>query len=86
MKLKPWYCNECGAEVDLHYITLTKIFTINEKGKLERDDNNDAIMNGPYVDFFCSEDLEHKIKETKKFDDWAEKIESEFYELKCYDL
>lgn len=71
------FCKECGAEIEVHYITPEKIYSVNENGKLERADNNDAFCpNGdlPYIEFKCSEDLEHDIGEGE-LSQWMETIE-----------
>jgi len=82
MKIKQFNCDICGSEIDLHYITPTKIFRVNEEGKLVRDDNNEDT---PNVEFLCSEDLEHDFEPTQKYLDWSSEIEREFYK-NDYDL
>ncbi len=74
------FCKECGAEISVHYITTEKIYRITEDGKFERDDNNDAFSPGggfPYVEFKCSEDLEHDIGEDIEFGQWMDAVEIE---------
>lgn len=77
--IKPESCKECGAEILMHYITPEKVYEITEDGKFERADNNDAFCpqgDSPYIDFKCSEDLEHDIGEDKLLE-WMDTIEFE---------
>jgi len=67
------YCDECGAEISIHYITPKKVFRIDEEGEFVRDDNN-IIGDSPVIEFKCSNDTEHDIgKQNKK--QWMEDVE-----------
>ena len=67
------YCDECGAEISIHYITPEKVFRIDVDGEFVRDDNN-IIGDSPVIEFKCSDDTEHDIgKQNKR--QWMEDVE-----------
>ena len=74
------YCNNCGAQINIHYIGPPKIFII-ENGQLIRNDNNDTFS----LEFLCSENSEHNIGERKDLINWIQSVEYVFQQEKKYD-
>jgi hypothetical protein len=77
--LKQEYCNECGSQIDIHYNNPIKIFTINN-GQLIKNDNEGAS----YLEFLCSQDLEHDVGRNEKLINWTKEVEYKFYQESKY--
>ncbi len=76
--MKNKYCEECGAEIVLQYVTPNKSFRIKD-GEIIRDDAwTGAGYDDSYVYFRCSNDSEHDISMTIEMDKWMEDIKYEF--------
>jgi len=80
--LKHMFCKECGAEINLDYITPAKSFRLDENGALVRDDNN--ITDKPSIEFVCSNDRCHNIGNEEELFRWMDSVEFEFYERCLY--
>jgi len=71
-------CKECGAEIVFSYITPDRSYRI-EDNKIVRDDPWEGPeYDDPYLDFHCSNDMEHDIN-TQEVDEWADKITELFF-------
>jgi hypothetical protein len=83
---KQMFCKECGEEIVFDYTTPAKSFRMNESGQIERDDNNDACVEGdnPHLVFYCSDDREHEIGDSKELLIWIDAVTFDFYESGLY--
>ena len=74
--LKQVFCKECNAPINFSYVVLEKQFCITEDGEIERADNN--ISDEPELVFYCSNDREHEIGDSKEVSDWIDVVTLEF--------
>ena len=71
-------CSICGSDIVFCYKIPTKSFRIDD-GKIVRDDAwVGAEYENPYINFHCSNDIEHDI-EGQDMINWTEEVEEEFY-------
>lgn len=82
-KHKQMFCKECNEPIDFSYVTPERQFCITEDGKIERSDNN--ISDRPEIIFYCSNDREDDIGDSKELTIWMDAVESDFYESSLYD-
>ena len=82
-------CAECGAEVIMTYERLNTTFCINDKGIIEKHDNN---IEGNALIIHCSEDLEHEVRppyNTKLYKlwlQWEQQVDEDFYDNHLEDI
>jgi len=75
--IKQMFCKECNAPIDFSYVVPEKQFSITENGEIERSDNN--ISDDPELEFYCSNDREHEIGDSKELNDCIEDISDKYY-------
>jgi len=83
VKHKQMFCKECNEPIDFSYVTPERWFSITEDGKIERSDNN--MSDRPEIIFYCSNDKEHDIGDSKDLIIWMDAVESDFNESSLYD-
>ena len=72
-------CKVCGEDIIFYYEIPTKTYKV-EDGKIIRDDAwAGPEYDSPSLIFRCSTDPEHDI-DTLEINEWADKIETQFYE------
>jgi hypothetical protein len=80
MALKKIYCPTCGEEIYLRFVRQSFTYAVDEKRApypFKRVDN--IIDDSSYLEFFCSEDIEHNI-DSIEIEKYKEEIERVFYE------
>lgn len=75
--LARFLCPVCNNDICVTYIEPERCYRIDEKGEIQRDDNNDAFGWIPEYQFHCSNDREHdisKLEENEVYLLWKQKV------------
>ena len=80
-----WKCGECGADLELHYIPKSKVFSISGKHQSITRKQKSKINDKPQLLINCSNDSNHKIEpqnptieQLRDFNTWMDFIICKF--------